>query len=892
MANNIYGVQKVKEPEVRDGLDVASATAGAAAQGAKLGANFGPYGAAAGGLIAGGYALTQQKKMQRLEKQALGNAKLKNEFTDNLEGRSLREDTMVSAQARYGMNPNKRYETAEIEGDGSGSASGIGEIHVDKNYNIKNIARGSERHEDGGFEIKNLEKEDIIFPTQDNEEEFNKVLGAINKWKLKRDPRAKKLLDRTRDRLPTDEDYGYDKKYPEGKGKAYGEYITKTNLEAKRKAFEKKFPNINYDEFLKDNEKKIIDSSKTGKDFEQFADEMLSNSNQGETVDQMQNRVDSPTSQDYLKALGMDDVSKKQLGDEMGEEMANIRTSTKVPSGGSKTKGMTDAQIEELAYGIENAEKKGGFQGQALSIAKFTANNPYLPGKVKTHEDLVNLLKNHYIPDMKKNLGEENFNKLDTDILKELTDWNFNSGRSASDVLAYAGGDITLDKWNGAGKNPVPENLENITLDDIVAAKHDGYKTDGVDPNTNERYTLENPNPTYEKSFKGRIGNTQNQETYKKVTDTYNGVRPDGFLDPNNVQDAKDIQAMVEAKQRYKLNKTGTLPSIQNVSNQSDTPPEVNQTAEVTGGPNQNPDGTYNFGPPVDENGNEIKMSPVEDSPNSSQSGEGLQKVEQSSNEEGDYEEYQKRVKAVEKGEEVSDGQKTWDEITKMEKYNNPGKYASMINKSIQGSKPIEGVERRFSNSEKYKYEDMSAKDRQTNVEQRNYQNLSMRGKGLTAGQIQSYGAQNNAQYYGNSEGINQRENKKRYEISNANVELTNKDKQANTALANQYDAIERQQRGVQQRYKDASYSDFSKFAQLDEQKQYMMNKDRKMFLRDKATLPYLGTNKFGVTPDGVKYKSDGTTDETTSTKQSKGKDVLIGGVLYTKDADGVYHAK
>ena len=119
------------------------------------------------------------------------------------------------------MKSNNKYETAEIEGDGSGSAiNGIGEIHVDKNYNIKNVANGGKRHEDGGFEIDNLEDTDIIFPTQNSKKEYDKVLNLINRYKLRRDPRAKKELDRMRDRLPSDEDYGYDegnaKQYPEG----------------------------------------------------------------------------------------------------------------------------------------------------------------------------------------------------------------------------------------------------------------------------------------------------------------------------------------------------------------------------------------------------------------------------------------------------------------------------------------------------------------------------------------------------------------------------------------------------------------------------------------------------------------------------------------------------
>ena len=188
--------------------NIAVATTKGALQAAQMGAKYGPWVAGGAALAGGIYAFTQQKKGQEQEKENLKNDKIHNSYQESLEGRSLREDTMVSAQAKYGMNAKNRYETAEIEGDGSGSADGIGEIHVDKDYNIKNVAKGGKRHEDGGFEINNLEKTDTIFPTQNNEKEFNKVMGAINKWKLRRDPRAKKFLDKTKNSLPTDEDYG------------------------------------------------------------------------------------------------------------------------------------------------------------------------------------------------------------------------------------------------------------------------------------------------------------------------------------------------------------------------------------------------------------------------------------------------------------------------------------------------------------------------------------------------------------------------------------------------------------------------------------------------------------------------------------------------------------
>lgn len=669
MAKNIYGVQKVKEPEVRDGLDVAGSTAAAAAQAAQMGAQYGPWVAAGAGIVGGAYAFSQQKKMQREEQRNFDKAEDRNKFVDSLENRAFREDTMVSAQAKYGMKPNKRYEEAEIEGDGSGSANGIGEIHVDKDYNIKNVARGAEKHEDGGFKINNLEKKDIIFPTQNNEQEFNRVLNLINRWKLKRDPRAKQALDKKVERLPTDEDYGYARnggQYDDGRGQAYGKSKSK-EFARKREAFEKRFPGLDYDKFIKDNEKEITEYTKKGKSFEEFADEMLSNSNQGETVDQMQRRVQERRVQENRPTTQEEKFEKINYN---GQMIDNDFKLNDVATDLSPYNTMTSLdKLNEDAQ--EESQRKASLKKQYEDAIEENKTNPY----VTEEEERKLALKKQYEDAMKN--APQTFEKIDIEPKKQQYDF-----RSADEALP-----------------------QEITRDEEANAKTDAL-------------------------FK----------KYKDEADRLNTP---------------------ERKAREK------------------------------------------------------------------------------------------------KEREEAEAQKTWDEITKMEEYNNPGKYASMINKSIQGSKPIEGVERRYLNSNKYKYEDMSAKDRQANVEQRNYQNLSMRGKGLTAGQIQSYGAQNNAQFYGNAEGINARENQKRYEIANANVDLTNKDSQTNLSLDNQYDAIERQQRAVQQKYKDSSYSDLAKLSQLDEQKKYMMNKDRKNFLRDKATLPYLGTKDMKIGKSGIYYIKD-----------------------------------
>ena len=228
-------------------------------------------------------------------------------------------------------------------------------------------------------------------------------------------------------------------------------------------------------------------------------------------------------------------------------------------------KGLTDAQIEKLADRIIKFEtKKGSFQGTKLSIADFTKGNPYLPGQVKTREDLIGLLKDYYIPAVKKNIGEENFNKLDTSIINELVDWNFNSNRSAKDVLAYAAGDITLDKWNGSGTNPLPKNFDKITLREVEAAKHDGYKTDGKDPKTGKRYTLENPNPAYELTWKHRIGSTQeNPNEFKKYFEDKGKANPKfSYLENINQESKKSPTYKDSINNRLKNKGTGVKEDV------------------------------------------------------------------------------------------------------------------------------------------------------------------------------------------------------------------------------------------------------------------------------------------------------------------------------------------
>lgn len=206
--NNIYGIQKSPETEIRSGLDIASATASGAAQGANLLRAAGPYGMAAGAIIGGGISLIKQKSLKREEQRQNFTDKQRNSFVDSLEGRQAMNTNYVP-MAREGIKM-PRYTKVEAEGDGSNSKNSIGEFHLDKNYNIKRVIKGA-THEQGGVPVK-MEKGDIILaPREQGDEEplneshrpkFDKINNAIKKYKLEGNKAAKIFLDSEVAKLP------------------------------------------------------------------------------------------------------------------------------------------------------------------------------------------------------------------------------------------------------------------------------------------------------------------------------------------------------------------------------------------------------------------------------------------------------------------------------------------------------------------------------------------------------------------------------------------------------------------------------------------------------------------------------------------------------------------
>jgi hypothetical protein len=216
-----------------------------------------------------------------------------------------------------------------------------------------------------------------------------------------------------------------------------------------------------------------------------------------------------------------------------------------------------DAWIRKM---MENEFTKGGYDkgtGKSIGLSNWGYNTPkgyYYDVKDKKYkekntnnllngtgnwkdepksiEDAIRLYKKEYLPDVIN---------YPLDLRKQLGDYSYNSGRSINDLLLLSSGKITLDQINStqtfdkewASNQSEIEKLYSDPdfLNKVIKARHDVAKTTGsyVDPNDNTKkihYSLNNPNPAYDATWKNRIdlqtppksSNTANPSATKKET--------------------------------------------------------------------------------------------------------------------------------------------------------------------------------------------------------------------------------------------------------------------------------------------------------------------------------------------------------------------------------------
>ena len=102
---------------------------------------------------------------------------------------------MKDMMKKYAKGGSTEEGVIEIEGK-----NGTGEIHTDKNYNLKSI--GTNPHTNGGDKVE-AKTGDVVFPTQGKPEKYKKMMNLINRYKSG-SRSAYLILEKERSKLPSD----------------------------------------------------------------------------------------------------------------------------------------------------------------------------------------------------------------------------------------------------------------------------------------------------------------------------------------------------------------------------------------------------------------------------------------------------------------------------------------------------------------------------------------------------------------------------------------------------------------------------------------------------------------------------------------------------------------
>ena len=271
-----------------------------------------------------------------------------------------------------------------------------------------------------------------------------------------------------------------------------------------------------------------------------------------------------------------------------------------------------DAWIRKM---MENEFAKGGYDkgtGKSIGLSNWGYNAPkgyYYDVKDKTYkqkntnnllngtgdwkdkpksiEDAISLYKKEYLPDVIN---------YPLDLRKQLGDYSYNSGRSINDLLLLASGKITLDQINStqtfdkewASNQSEIEKLYSDPdfLNKVIKARHDVAKTTGsyVDPNDNTKkihYSLNNPNPAYDATWKNRI----DLQTPPKSSNTAN---PSATKKETMSIDVNDAMNDIEGREgHYIQNKP--------ITTSTDTPNKTITSNEANALPNATSNPAYNW---------------------------------------------------------------------------------------------------------------------------------------------------------------------------------------------------------------------------------------------------------------------------------------------------------
>ena len=240
------GLKKVDEPRVRSGAEMGGAIAKSTAAGAAAGSVVPGWGTAIGAAVGAGAGLTSQLVGKKKDQAALREAEKYNKLVDGVEDREFDRTVQNRYIARKGKGNDQSVAESSVEFEGTKEGREIhGKPTYDKkgklvNFRVKNIAPDATHEQSKGKnnaaliptkegkydkrlpkEVRDkeaLEDEDVILPTQDGKK-YKKAIKNIKRVNAG-DSKAGEDLSKDINKLPTDEDYGYeDKKSMKGKNR-------------------------------------------------------------------------------------------------------------------------------------------------------------------------------------------------------------------------------------------------------------------------------------------------------------------------------------------------------------------------------------------------------------------------------------------------------------------------------------------------------------------------------------------------------------------------------------------------------------------------------------------------------------------------------------------------
>jgi hypothetical protein len=782
-----------------------------------------------------------------------------------------------------------------------------------------------------------IEDDDIIFPTQNNKKEYDKVLNLINRYKLRRDPRAKRALDRMRDRLPSDADYGYDNKYPKGK-KGFNKEIKSLvkDFRAKEKEFEKNFPGVKYSEYLEQkraaqketsdfDEQMLLDSQmqddfefqqeyerqkqaalKETRDFEaqnpryEFEDVGLTPAQERRREYEIQKQAAEADTKDFYEAQKREQDIQDQF--EFEQEYERQKQAAMQDANEFYTKNkryefedtdLTPEQYRQREYEIQK-------QMAEADTKKFEAENP----SREPFED-VDLTPEQYRQmeyENQKRFAQQDIDAFEAENPNDSVDYDeYGMGRSGmnkmypegfyndgsanpreqlSIIMENAGTPMTRRQLRRMSDMDIVNKLGELSKDEDIVAMNPTFFPEATTSAIQADASMPDP---------ADIGKNTAGQTGSAVTGQGSMQQKQNVATSPQPQATPSVAAQAQNKSQaqawdklFSKSQSWDAATLQKYAEDNDLKyTDISKEAKARG--IDIPAGTFGKGS-QDRKANwgnktaSFFSKPAVTQP-ATQSKPGTTPKSKYSTIDIDYPEEFDKIKLddpyanegitkVDLTDKTTDEESVdpyakyrrdaWEDINTIENRRNPLKYTSVINKMIQGSKPADLVKRRFYDPEEQEYVDRSEAQRQANIARANAARLTSRGSARSLGQRQAYESQIGSQYLSEAERINEAEARRADAIASGNVAARNAAEQFNLNLANQYDMYDDQARAAKQKYLDVAASDVSKLAQLEEQKRYMMDRDRKKNKMQMASVGLLGTPNFSFDPNDpfdVRYK-------------------------------------